>query len=772
MNRGKKYCASKQASKAQASGIDEADANRCKLSLAVDEPNITEHKQTEQWQQHYAQTLDLLAADAPLGAALEGFAVFAERQCEEVLCSIHLLSPDGKHLMYGAAPSLPEFFSSSMNGIEIGECVGDCGAAAFIGCSDIVEDGFTHPYWACHRELAIRAGLRACWCEPILSVGDKVLGIFALFYRKPRKPTPEEIACIRQEARLAAFVIDTTRQQENLRLAAVVFEQGIAAVVVMDAEQRILNVNHAFTQTTGYAPEEVIGQTARVLQVGRHEAAFYRAMWESIQETGRWQGDVWGRKKTGEFYPKWLSISAVRDGQGKITHYVSSSVDITEQKAHVAHIERLAFYDPLTGLPNRVLFMDRLKQSLAVAQRQGQRVAILSMDLNRFKEINDTQGHNVGDQVLIEVAQRFQATTRGEETLMRLGGDEFVIILEEADQAAATLIAERLQQALAEPIATNGHTFTLGVSIGIAFYPEDGTTNEDLLKRADIAMYRAKVSGGGYRFYQPEMSAGLAKRMQLAKNLSRALNAGELELYYQPQVHLSTGTLIGAEALLRWNDPEYGRVSPAEFIPIAEERGMMGALGKWVLREACRQLKAWQEAGLNFPGRLAVNLTAQQLEETDIAIKMQEIVHATGLTPACLELELTESGLMGNVERAIGIMAALKTAGFALSIDDFGTGYSSLAYLKRLPADKLKIDISFVRNILKDRDDYTIVSTIIGMARNLGLKALAEGVEEAAQAETLLALGCDEAQGYYFGHPEPAEIFAHQWLRTHRSIHI
>ncbi|NMM37689.1 MAG: EAL domain-containing protein [Glaciimonas sp.] len=753
----------------QASEIGEADIIRCNLMLAIGETNIAENQRSEQWQQHYTQTLDLLAADAPLATVLEGFAVFVERQCGEALCSIHLLSSDGKRLICSAAPSLPEFYSS-INGIELGEGVESCGTAAFVafftGGAGTVEDALTHPYWVCQRELAIRAGLHACWCEPILSVGGKVLGTFALNYRKPRTPTPDEIACIRREARFAALVIDRTQQQENLRLAAVVFEQGIAAVVITDARQHILSVNRAFTQMTGYPPEEVIGQTTRILQSGRHDTAFYRTMWESIQETGGWQGDAWERKKTGECYPKWLSISAVRDGQGKITHYVSSSVDITEQKAHVAHIEQLAFYDSLTGLPNRALFMDRLKQSLAVAQRHEQRVAILFMDINRFKEINDTQGHNVGDQVLIEVARCFQAITRGEETLARLGGDEFGVTAAGADQAAATLIAERLQQALVEPITVKGQTFTLGMSIGIAVYPEDGATTEDLLKRADIAMYRAKESGGGYRFYQPEMSAGLADRMTIARNLSRALNAGALELYYQPQVTLQTGAMIGAEALLRWNDPECGRVGPAQFIPIAEERGMMSELGKWVLQEACRQMKAWQDSGLHFPGRLAINLAAQQLEDADIADNIQEIVRAAGLTPACLELELTESGLMGNVERTIKIMQTLKTAGFALSIDDFGTGYSSLSYLKRLPADTLKIDISFVRDMLKGRHDYTIVTTIIGMARNLGLKTIAEGVEELEQAEALLALGCDEAQGYYFGHPEPAHVFAQKWLGT------
>ncbi|MDR9096144.1 bifunctional diguanylate cyclase/phosphodiesterase [Burkholderia multivorans] len=554
--------------------------------------------------------------------------------------------------------------------------------------------------------------------------------------------------------------------EEDLRLAAVVFEQSAQGMMITDAEQRILTVNPAFTQMTGYTPEEVIGQTPRILQSGRHDAAFFRALWESILDTGHWQGEIWDRRKTGEIYPKWLSIAAVRDGQGKITHYIGIFTDITEQKAQATRIEQLAFYDPLTGLPNRALSADRLKQALAAAHRHGQRVALLFLDLNRFKEINDTQGHAAGDAVLMEVARRFQAVLRQEETLARIGGDEFVVIVEEAEQSAVAVIAERLQQALAEPIAVSGHIYALGVSIGIALYPEDGATCEDLLKQADIAMYRAKASGSGYRFYRPEMSAGLAERMALARDLQRALRGegGELELYYQPQVDLQSRALIGAEALLRWRHPERGMLSPGVFVPIAEERNMMIDLGDWVLREACRQLKAWQEAGLNFPGRLAVNIAAQQIEDAGFAEKVLAIVRETVIAPASLELELTESGLMRNVEQALGMMNILKAAGFALAIDDFGTGYSSLAYLKRFPADKLKIDMSFVRDMLKDRHDYATVNTIISMARSFGLKAIAEGVEEAAQAESLLALGCDEAQGYYFGRPEPAESFAQKWL--------
>ncbi|PZP55048.1 MAG: histidine kinase, partial [Azospira oryzae] len=347
------------------------------------------------------------------------------------------------------------------------------------------------------------------------------------------------------------------------------------------------------------------------------------------------------------------------------------------------------------------------------------------------------------------------------------GGDEFVAFVPGADEVIAAAVAERLQQALGEPLEVETQTYALSAGIGIAFYPEDGDTPEALLKHADIAMYRAKA-GGGYRFYRPEMGAKLEKRLEVARRLAGALKAGRLQLYYQPQVHLATGQVCGAEALLRWFDPEWGWVSPTEFIPIAEERGMMVCLGEWVLEEACKQMKAWRNAGLVLEGRLAINVAAQQMEDAAFVDRVQGILGSAGIEPSLFEFELTESGMMADPERAVTVMQALKAMGLALSIDDFGTGYSSLSYLKRFAADKLKIDLSFVRDMLDDRNDHAIVSAIIAMAKRLGLKVLAEGVEEAAQAQALLALGCDEAQGYYFGRPEPAEVFARRWLRGAR----
>ncbi|MEO6172782.1 MAG: EAL domain-containing protein, partial [Arenimonas sp.] len=440
--------------------------------------------------------------------------------------------------------------------------------------------------------------------------------------------------------------------------------------------------------------------------------------------------------------------------------------DVSEQKIQAARIEQLAFYDSLTGLPNRALFLDRLEHTLLAAKRHGSHGAILFLDLDRFKEINDSAGHAVGDLALAEVSRRFQGAARKEETLARLGGDEFVLIAENADVEAAVLIATRLQRVLVEPLELLGHLYSVGASIGIAFYPADGDSSEDLIKRTDIAMYRAKASGGGYRMYQSEMGNELEKRLTIAKRLGLAMESDILQLYYQPQIDLATGRVIGAEALLRWNDPVLGWVSPAEFIPVAEERGMMTALGDWVLKTACRQVVAWAELGYRLEGHLAVNVSALQLEEPDIVNRLLGIVHAANLSPQLFELELTESSMMADPERAIAVMESLSASGFGLSIDDFGTGYSSLSYLKRFASDQIKIDISFVRNMLTDKDDYAIVTTIIAMAKSLGMKTTAEGVEDAAQAAALLALGCNFAQGYHFGRPEPAAAFAVKWFKV------
>ena len=727
--------------------------------------DITERRRAEEWQRHYAETLAMITAEAPTNAVLDSLARFAERQAEGMLCSILVLSADGKRLVHGSGPSLPAFYTAAIDGAEIGVGVGTCGHAAATGAPAMAEDILEHPHWVPWRSLAERAGLRACWSHPILSSEGKVLGTFAIYRAAPGAPRPRDVELIQRSSGLAAIALERARHHEERRLAKVVFEQSLEGIMVTDPDNRVLMVNRAFELLTGFSGQELVGKSAGFMDPVRDDPALRTARGEALASTGRWAGEVWGRKKSGESFPLALSVAAVADESGQPSHYISILSDVSDQKIQAARIEQLAFYDSLTGLPNRALFLDRLEQTLTNCRRHGGHGAILFLDLDRFKEINDSLGHAVGDLALAEVARRFSSASRKEETLARLGGDEFVLIAEGADHQTAVRIASRLQRVLVDPLDLMGQSYSVGASIGIAFYPADGQTSEDLIKRTDIAMYQAKASGGGYRLYQAEMGVELEKRLTIAKRLGHAMEAGELKLYYQPQVDLKSGRVMGAEALLRWIDPVLGFVSPGEFIPIAEERGMMGPLGDWVLREACRQVNAWAEQGVKLAGKLAINVSAVQMEDPDIVGRLLEIVHEAGLDPERFELELTESSMMADPERAVEVMELLSAAGFGLSIDDFGTGYSSLAYLKRFAADQIKIDISFVRNMLTDADDHTIVTTIIAMARSLGLQTTAEGVEESGQAEALLALGCDFAQGYHFGRPEPPQAFMDKWLR-------
>lgn len=603
-----------------------------------------------------------------------------------------------------------------------------------------------------------------------LELPGKVAGKFARLSITGIRLAEEE----EEEERLLVIIEDIT-EEERLREAARAHErrfhnlvQGLDAIV-WEADVSMLLftfVSRCAETMLGYQTERWLNEPHFWVGIIHSEdrervTAFYKLSTEQGKDYA-----IEYRVIAADGHAVWLydTVHAVIDEQNGKRHLRGVMVNITERKQIEERVQRLAFYDSLTGLPNRALCVDRLKQALATAERHDQHMALLFIDLDRFKEINDTQGHDVGDMVLIEAARRFQVALRQDETLARLGGDEFVVIVVDATPSAVTMVAERLQSVLSAPLELSGVKFTLNASIGIAFYPEDGATPDELFKHADIAMYRAKSAGGGHRIYRAEMESNLIKRLEIARRLGNAIARNELQLYYQPQIELASGELTGAEALLRWHEPEWGWVSPAEFVPIAEERGMMDVLGNWVLKTAAEQIKVWQGAGKTLPGHLAVNISVSQLDGHEVVGKTVEMMQVAGVGPASIELEITESSMMTDPGHAIQVIDAFKAAGFAVSIDDFGTGYSSLSYLKRFAADKLKIDISFVRDMLTDSNDFAIVSTIIAMAHGLGMRTVAEGVEQAAQAESLLALGCDEVQGYYYGKPVDAEAFTHKWL--------
>ncbi len=552
------------------------------------------------------------------------------------------------------------------------------------------------------------------------------------------------------------------RAGAELLLAARVFEHAGEAIMVTDADNRIVKVNPAFTAITGYAAAEVLGQTPARFKSGRHDAAFYQAMWRTLSETGAWEGEIWDRRRDGVIYPKWLTISAIRDQQGEPRHYVALFTDISERKQHEEHIRHLAEHDSLTGLPNRALLQDRLIQTMARAERAGSRLALLYIDLDRFKLVNDTLGHSVGDALLQEVAHRLRATVRVSDTVSRQGGDEFLVLLDEIESADdAARVAQKMLDLLAQPCRVASHELTVTPSIGISLYPDDSTDMITLIKSADIAMYQAKEGGrNAYQFYTGDMNERASERLTLEHDLRRALERGELLLHYQPQIELASGRIVGLEALLRWRHPERGLVLPGRFIAIAEDSGLIVPIGEGVLHEACRQSLAWQAAGLPAMP-IAVNLSAVQFRRAGLEGNLRDILAATGLPPHLLELELTESIVMNHAEETVAILARLHELGVRLSIDDFGTGYSSLAYLKRFPIQKIKVDQSFIHDVTRDANDAAIVRGIIGLAHSLGIGVIAEGVETREQFDFLRELGCEQAQGCYCSPPlAPTEIEA------------
>jgi diguanylate cyclase (GGDEF)-like protein/PAS domain S-box-containing protein len=560
---------------------------------------------------------------------------------------------------------------------------------------------------------------------------------------------------------IATFVDITQRKQAEaqLSLAAKVFEQSGEGIIITDAQCNIVMINQAFTAVTGYSEAEVMGQNPRMQSSGRHDRAFYSAMWEAIATQGRWQGEVWNRRKDGSVYPELISIIRVLDARGEVTHYIGISSDITQHKAAEARIQRLAHFDPLTGLPNRALLSDRVSHALSAAQRHHTQLVVMFVDLDHFKNVNDTLGHRIGDALLIAVAARLKAAVREVDTVSRQGGDEFVLILPDTDADGAAHVAGKLLEAVAQPYQIETFELTVTLSIGIALYPGDGGDFEVLSKCADAAMYRAKHDGRNtYRFFTMEMQARSAHNLHMENDLRRALARKQLLLHYQPQISLRDGRIVGVEALLRWQHPELGMIAPADFIPLAEESGQILPIGEWALRSAARQMKAWMDAGL-APMVMAVNLSAVQFRHPHLPELVTQILDEEKLAPQHLELELTEGVAMEDAPAAIAVMDRLHGRGIRMSIDDFGTGYSSLSYLKRFKVYKLKIDQSFVRDIGEDPEDRAIVVAIISLAKGLGLKTIAEGVETEAQLAFLREHGCDEVQGYYFSQPKPADAF-------------
>ena len=577
--------------------------------------------------------------------------------------------------------------------------------------------------------------------------------------------------------RFTGVMTDITQQKNDelqLQQAAIVFESTREGIMITDAERKIIKVNSALIDLFGYKEEELIGQLPRIFRSGKHDSGFYQNMMTALEAQGFWRGELWNRKQNGEMLPMMSSINPVCDSNGELLYYISIYTDISQLKDSEARLEHMALHDPLTGLPNRAMLSRKLGSILSNAIQNDTRVALLMLDLDHFKNVNDSFGHHYGDELLHQVAARLRNQLRASDVVCRLGGDEFTVLLQNNPSLDdVSLLAEKIIHALHQPFAlSNEREVMIGTSIGISLYPEHGHTAEELMQQADTAMYRAKHDGrDGYRYFSEELYLKAKARLELEQRLHRAIAGQEFKMFYQPQISISTNQIIGAEALLRWDDPELGLIPPSEFISIAEETGLIQNIGEWALFETCRQGREWLDKHLPEIN-LAVNLSPLQLHHGDVQQLIGSILHNTGFPAQHLELELTESALMEQQEEAVKILQGLRQQGIRIAIDDFGTGYSSLAYLKQFPLDVLKIDKRFVEDIPHERDDMEIAATIVAMGHSLRLTVLAEGVETREQLDFLEQQGCDYYQGYLCCPPLPPDEFAKMLQQQHQPQQI
>ncbi|MCG3203627.1 MAG: hypothetical protein KCHDKBKB_00298 [Elusimicrobia bacterium] len=553
-------------------------------------------------------------------------------------------------------------------------------------------------------------------------------------------------------------------ENSNSKLLSLTASQVIdhmrEGVLVTDLHHRIIAVNDLFSKVTGYSEQEVLGKNPSLLKSGEHKAPFYAKMWSSIEKNGFWQGEIINKRKNGELYTEWITISAIKNKRGKQTHYMAVFTDITKKKRAQETIRHMATYDALTDLPNRAMFREQLQHAIANAQRHNEMLGVLFMDLDRVKVINDSLGHDMGDRLLIGVANRIRHTLRSSDLVARLGGDEFMILLTHIKNSEEiTHLTEKLLASIRPPFLLEEHELYTTASIGISIYPKDGINGETLTKNADTAMYRAKRRGrNNYQLFESSMKAEVFHQLSLDNGLRRALERNEFVVHYQPQINIATGEIVGVEALARWNHPDMGLIPPASFIQWAEDSGLIIPIGERILQMACQKNKEWQDRGYPMV-KVGVNVSAKQMRHSDILVTVRKVLNETGLPPACLDLELTESTLMDLYGHTMHIPHELKAMGVGFSIDDFGTGYSSLNYLKRLPVKTLKMDQSFIRDLASDSNDAAIATAVIGLGHGLKMNVLAEGVETEGQLRTLRDLGCDQVQGFLFSEPLPAETF-------------
>ncbi|MEX0899072.1 MAG: EAL domain-containing protein [Gammaproteobacteria bacterium] len=691
-----------------------------------------------------------IAMGASLPSTLEATVRLIESQAGDMVCSILIV--DGDVMRHGAAPSLPAEWNAAVDGQPHGPKAGSCGTAVWRGADVIVTDIKRDPLWVDYRDAALAHGLRACWSRPIFATDRKILGTFAMYYTEKRGPTADEVQLVDVAVGLAAVALEQAETSHRMQIAVQALENIADGVMILDDDFHILQVNPAFERILDETEEDVKGTIPDSLQEGGMYPTLGVDIKAALAETGRWQGEIQGRRRGGELFPALLNVSRAAPNRIIVTFS-----DISVSRDYENRLAFLAQHDALTQLANREQFSARIASAITSARRNRGSVGVMMLDLDNFKQVNDTLGHDAGDRLLRAVAARLRDVVRDDDMVARLGGDEFGILLGDVETPNDCVgLVQRLIESLREPILLRGHEMYVTCSIGISLYPQDGQLVATLLSNADVAMFRAKEQGRDtYQFFSAEMNEHALDTLIIANGLRTALANNEFVLHYQPRFDIRTREMAGLEALIRWNHPDKGLLPPGVFIPIAESTGMIGAIGDWALNEACRQGVVWRDDG--HAVSVAVNLSGRQFRSGDLVAQVDKALRDSGLEASALSLEITESMLVGDSAEVAETLKQLSERGLRIAIDDFGTGYSSLSYLKRFPINDLKIDRAFVMGLPDDENDAAIVRAIVAVAQSLGMRTVAEGVETEEQLEYLKALNCDEVQGYLLGKPVAAD---------------
>ncbi|WP_261842319.1 bifunctional diguanylate cyclase/phosphodiesterase [Aliamphritea ceti] len=730
--------------------------------------NITRQKKIEALDMTRSKVLELLLEGASLDVILEAIIETIETQSPGCLGSVLLLDEKTNQLFTGAGPSLPDFYNEAVDGVEIGEMVGSCGRAAYTKQRVIVSDIDNHPNWAPFLTLTTQANLKACWSEPVMGANNKVLGTFAIYHPRPHSPEDDDIKLIEFAAQLVAIAVERHQTDEKLQLSARIFNDTHESIMVTDIHGTIVDVNTRFSELTGYSAEDAVGQQPGLLSSGRHPRSFYEDLWRNLRRDGHWQGEIWNRHKEGYTYAILMKISAIRNNRGDVLNYVGLASDITQHKEQENKLRLMAHYDELTRLPNRTLFADRFRQAIAHSKRHNKQLGICFLDLDDFKPVNDQYGHEVGDQLIIEVAKRINTALREEDTVSRQGGDEFAMLLGDIQSLEhCESILQRIIGLLSHPYMIDGHVISISASIGVTLYPDDHADLDTLMRHADQSMYQAKLAGRNrYHFFNTEKDQQLIQQNQLLDEIATSLDMRHFCLYYQPKVNMRSGDVFGVEALIRWQHPEKGLLSPFYFLPAVEGTELEILLGDWVISEALQQLSDWTDQGLEL--EVSINISSNHLR-SDCFLEnfATQLARFANIQTSCLQLEVLESSALGDLDVISEIIRNCQNKlGVKIALDDFGTGYSSLAHLRSLSAGTIKIDQSFVRDMLVDPNDYAIIDGVLGLADSFNRDVIAEGVETTEHGLMLLSMGCNEAQGYGIARPMPASEVP-QWLKDY-----